>query len=344
MADCALDQLVFQAVPLGEPLAKWPPCLEVQIPPGSAAVPVSATALVAKNYTQGAPLFARHSPIAASDVNWPAYCGLLRDCGILLQASFAEVEALSDVNVPLRMIRRSFDEGFDLVDLSSADTVLIDCSVRVNGRKVSRLPLEIQGWHELKAMTESLRQIVGPGSPIGLNIIAGDVYTDVSNALAARVDYVVLEFTESLHPTTALNHLAWRVTAARTACIQAGQPYFPIYVDAPLTNSEHMVKLLALGASALSVDALLAGSVPASTSTALPVPKGLLSGIGSLPVKATPNIQPLADRLEALLDEIRTRVFKQHLSALSQLNREQLRALDDATARLCAVKLLQHET
>ena len=357
MSRSVLDELVFQAVPLGEPLPKWPPTLAVQINSLSASLSANATGAMqaatasltspaltgTKPYTQAAPLFARDTPMASSDLNWPAYCGLLKDSGIPMQARFSELESLSDVNVPQRIVSRGFDEGFELNDLVSADMVLIDCSVTMSGNRCPRLPLETAGWHELKQMVESLRQVVGSGTPIGLGLLAGDVYTDVSNALAARVDFVVLEFVErSIPAEAAANHLAWSVVAARNACAQTGMPAFPIFVDATLTNIDHMVKLLALGASALSIDALMANALPSAAPVNSQIPKGLLSGIGSLPVKVAPNVQPLAARLEELLGRIRARVFQQQLASLAALNRDHLRALSDQSARLCAVKMLEH--
>ena len=339
MPDSIFDSLLFQAIPLGEPLPKWPPGIGVQIPASAALHPHS------KVFTQAVPLFARRPPMTSSDVNWPAYCGLLRDSGITLQTSFSQLESLSDVNVPLRTVCRSYNEGFELLDLTSADTVLIDCVSTIAGIKCSRLPLETNGWHELKQMIECLRQVVDAGTPIGLAMLAGDIYTDVSNALAARVDYVVLEFAElSTASQAGLNQLAWSVVAARNACAHSGSPSFPLLVDAPLFNADHMVKLFALGATAIGIDALVASAnVPAPAAPSLQVPKGLLSGIGSLPVKSTPNVQPIAAKIDELLARIRARVFQQQLSSLSMLGRDHLRALDERAARLCSVKLLEHE-
>ncbi len=121
MSATVLDELIFQANPLGEPLPKWPPDLSIQLP--SPALPIglhSATSnLVTSNlatsnlalsspggrpatkpFSQAAPLFGRRSPMLAAIINWPAYCGLLRDLGLSHQAHFREVESLSDVNVP----------------------------------------------------------------------------------------------------------------------------------------------------------------------------------------------------------------------------------------------------
>ena len=341
MPESIFESLIFQAMPMGEPLPKWPPQLTVQMPTSVSGV---AQGPNAPTFMQAAPLFARRSPMTNGDVNWPVFCGLLRELGISLQTSFSEVESLSDANVPLRTLRRGYDEGFDLVDLSSADTVLLDCVVAAAGQKFSRLPLETAAWHELKQLIEGLRQIVGFNTPIGLAMSAGDIYTDVSNALAARVDYVVLEFAEmSSQTAVALNHLVWSVVAARNACAHSGSPSFPIFIDAPLTNVDHLIKLLALGATAICIDAVAASATPVEPPPSLQVPKGLLSGIGSLPAKSSANVQPIAAKINELLARIRQRVFQQQLSSLHMLGRDHLRALDERAARLCCVKMLEHE-
>ncbi len=36
---------------------------------------------------------------------------------------------------PPRTARRSYDEGFDLVDLASADTILLDCVASLDGTR-----------------------------------------------------------------------------------------------------------------------------------------------------------------------------------------------------------------
>ncbi len=276
---------------------------------------------------------------------------MLHDYGVPLQANFADIQELSDDNVPSRIAKRSYDEGFDLTNLASADLVLIDCVAIQAGQRMSRLPLETAGWHELKQLVEGMRQAVTVGTPIGLSMLAGDIYTDVSNALAARVDYVVLEFDNlasvagsSTAAAAQWNYLAWSVVAARNACAQSGMPAFPVFIDAPITNIDHFIKLLALGATALCADALISSAMPAPAPTdEYGCAQRLAQRHRQLAVKAAPNVQPLITKLDELLTRVRSRVFQQQLSSLSALGRDQLRALDERAARLCAVKLLEHE-
>jgi hypothetical protein len=335
MAGALLEDLIFQAVPLGEKAAAWPPGLAVHIP----------VAAGTKAFTQPVPFFARRPPMVSTDTNWPAYCGTLKDFGIPLQTTVPALESLSIANVPVRFARRAVEEGFELHELGTADAIEISCVAAPPHGRFPSMPLETAAWHELKQLIECLRDLCGPTTPIGLGLLAGDIYTDISNALAARVDFVILELPSSSSNTLTaaeVSLLAWSVAAARLTCNQAGAIHFPVYIDAPLTDSDHFIKLLALGATAVSIDALAWNTLPPATASTLNVPKGLLSGIGSVPMKAVPNVEPFHRKLDDLIERLKTRLQQQHLNEIGQLNRDQLRALSDQASRLCGVRLLEH--
>ena len=339
MRPAAIDDLVFQAAPLGEVPASWPPSLCVHIGAGPAQ----------RAFTQPLPLFARRPPMAADAGTWPAYCGLLKRLGVPLQASATSLESVSVANVPLRLARRSIDEGFDALELDTAELIEISCqstaTTGVQGLCIPHFPLEISAWHELKTLVETLRDLSTTQTPIGLGIVAGDVSTDMANALAARADFVILEMPSSLTASMGANDLdlaLWSVVAARAICRQVGVPAFPIYVDAPLTTTDHLIKLLALGASAVSIDGLAHASLPTRAEPDV-APKGLLSGIGALPPKGAPaSIVPLEKALNELIDRLRGRLYQQQLSSVDALNAHHLRALSESAARLANVELLRH--
>ena len=335
MRAAAIDDLVFQAAPLGERPAVWPPSLSVDISTGTAH----------RGFTQQVPLFARRPPMAYTDANWPAYCGLLKDLGIPLQTTVEPLESLSVVNVPMRFARRAFDEGFNAVELETAEVIEISCHRQLDGEHVPHFPLEISAWHELKLLIDTVRDVSSARTPIGLGIVTGDINTDMANALAARADFVILELptttTAGLN-TNQLDSMLWSVVAARTACRQVGAPAFPIYIDAPLSSPDHLIKLLALGATAVSIDALARTSLPPPP-VADVAPKGLLSGIGALPTKALPpNVAPLERQLTELITQLKARLHQQQLSSVGELSAQHLRALSQSAARLAGVQLLQH--
>jgi hypothetical protein len=245
----------------------------------------------------------------------------------------------------LRFARRGCDEGLDALELETAEAIEISCSRRLQPGPIAQFPLEISAWHELKALIETLRDLSSSGTPIGLGILAGDVAADITNALAARADFVILELpsaTTSAQPSAAeLDLLVWSVAAARAACNHAQAPGFPIYVDAALTRADDLIKLLALGASAVSIDALAQACLPPTTAPAASYPKGMLSGIGGLP-KAVASVSPLENKLSELIAALTSRLHQQQIGHVRDLASNQLRALSEPAARLAAVQLLGH--
>ncbi len=183
-------------------------------------------------------------------------------------------------------------------------------------------------------------------APIGLSLLAGDVMSDVTNAIAARVDYIVLEMpaTVAAQPNAAeLDWLVWSVVAARSSAIQSNAPAFPIYVDAPLLQFSHIIKLFALGATAVTIDAISLDALPPTPLQVSTLPKGLLSGIGTMPNRPVPNVEPFERAVSGLLRDTRDRLRQQQLRKLGDLNREHLRALSEHAARIANVKLLSHD-
>jgi len=332
MHHAAFDEMIFQAAPLGESPPAHQPSLSVHIP-------VLASN---KSCTHPLPFLARHPPLASSDPAWPAFCGLLKDLGIPLQTEVAALEPLAVTNIPLRFSRRNIDEGLSNTELETAEAVEIHCAARTPGGRVAQFPIEITAWHELKILIDTLRELAS--APIGLGLVMGDVATDMSNALAARVDFVILELPTAhaeLQPSD-WDTLAWGVATARRMCHQADVPAFPIYVDAPVTHSDVMLKLFALGASALTIDALAASCVPAQPASAYTLPKGMLSGISTSAIAtATPvAVANLEKKLNQCITEIKLRLRQQQLEHLSDLNPDHLRALNSRSAQLCCLRSL----
>jgi hypothetical protein len=329
------DEIVFQAPPLGQRLSIWPPALSVHIAAGANT----------KGFAQQLPLFARRTPMPPTDAAFPAFCGLLKDLGIPLQTSVQTLEPLSVANVPIRFARRSFNEGFDALELETAEVFEISCSRELQSCRVAQFPLEISAWHELKLQLDTLRDLSSTHTPIGLGIVAGDVRADMTNAIAAGANFVILELpsTRGIELTASeLDHLVWSVVAARKACVESSAPSFPIYVDAPLSAAGEFVKLLALGATAISIDAIARAAVPSSSTPAVAAPKGMLSGIGALPPKsAPPNVTPLENKLAELVAELKARLYQQQLGHVRELTSNQLRALSEPAARLAGLSLLE---
>lgn len=331
MRNAVLDEIVFQAAPLGEPAPTAAPSLAVHVPVAAAY----------KGFSQPVPLFARRPPVSANEPHWPAYCGLLKDFGVPLQTTVEALESLSVAHVPLRLAKRKLDEAFEFLELETAEAIEISCFASTPGGTLAQLPPEAAAWHELKTLIECVRDLSGGATPIGLGLLIGDVDADVANALAAGADFVILEYSntdQELAPAE-FDVLVWSVVAARSVCVRTGAPRFPIYLDAPVTRSDDLIKLLALGATAVSIDGLARTSLPVVYRTAA-MPQGMLSGIGGLSTQSVPSLKPLESRLTALIESLKTRLLQLQLAHVSQMSRDHLRALSEQAARLSGVRLL----
>ncbi len=330
---CALDDLIFSAAPMGESsveLASHSTVLSWPMATGNVATGK-------KHFQQAVPLWSRRPPMNPTDASWPAYCGLLKDFGIPLQSNVAALESLSVTNVPVRFAKRSIDEPYVAMEIETAEAVEINCVKKTGKLSVAHFPHEIQDWPELKVAIECLREIASSHTPIGIGIPAGDVAADILNALAAKADYVVLEFPETTTGTD-LDFILWGVSTARAACTRIAN--FPIYVDAPILELDHFVKLLAVGASAVTIDALARQCLPAPTTAPSSIPRGMLSGLGTFPSAPAPSVSPLETKLQEIISCLSGQLARLQLSELRQLNKSHLRALTETAARLCGIEPL----
>lgn len=328
-----IDDVVFQAAALRDAESfssgRGSPVLSVTLP--ASADP--------KGFVQAVPFFARRPPIKADHSSWPVYCGLLKQLGIPLRAQVNALEQLPVVNVPHRFAWRPVDEGFQAIEIETAEAIEIRCIADRSGTSIAQLPIEIHGWEELRMQVDCLRDLTGGRTPIGLGLLVGDIGADVPNALATRVDFIVLE-AACAEPEIACDLIAWATTAARQVCVHAKNPSFPILVDAPIARAEDLIKLLALGASALSIDALTAQGMPASPTQTGYTGKGMLSGIGSLPAAPTPTLAAVEIELRDLIEKLTIRLQIQNLQHVSQLNPDHLRAMSDQVAQIYGLKRL----
>lgn len=331
MRHAAIDEIVFQFAALGQQSPTTSPSLSVHLPVADGK----------KGFSHRVPLFARRPPIAPNEPYWQAYCGLLKTFGIPLQTTVASLEKLSVANVPLRLAKRDLDEGFESLELETAEAIEICCVATTPGGLLPQLPSETAAWHELKVLVRSVRELSGGATPIGLGMLVGDIRSDVANALASSADFVILQFahaSQELSPAE-LDLLVWSVAEARRVCKEAGVAQYPVYVDAAITRSDDIVKLLALGASAIAIDALTATCM-GSLQRGPHVSQGMLGGLGSLSTQSVPLLRPLENKLAELVETLKTRLRQLQVADIGQLSADHLRALSEQAASLSGVRVL----
>lgn len=218
---------------------------------------------------------------------WGAFCGLLRRHDIPLFSSVESLAVVPAASVPARWSGRSVDEPFQATELTTADLFEVSCLSR-HGRQwrwPSEIPSEIAGEiaaGRIDGLLRSVRAAAGGGIPVGLSIPLGCHPSDLQRCLSADVDFVSLSCTPAVAHSASSQ--ASQTAASRSAaselqsgsflagelhsivlCRQISQqlnrPQLPLLVTAPVMDIEQAHKLLALGASAVSIDHIVRQSI-----------------------------------------------------------------------------------
>jgi hypothetical protein len=220
---------------------------------------------VGRKLQLNAPFFAKGLSAAQLSTNWPVVCGILRARGLPIYATVQELQAVPAVHVPARIAQRFIGQPLvhDEVTLSDAFE-LANCNQNGSGWS---WPYEISSGRDLKTLVSALRTATGADVPIGMSLPLNARPADLRMSLDSSVDYIMLVHSmESLasSPQDVASQAAIGIVSARKLCTQYGRPRIPLLLDAPIANSDYMIKLLALGASAINVATIIRSSMPAN--------------------------------------------------------------------------------
>jgi len=210
-----------------------------------------------------APFFAKGLSASQMSTNWPVVCGILRAKGLPIYATVQELQAVPGAQVPARIAQRFLGQPLihDEVTLSDAFE-LVNCNRNGSGWS---WPYEISSGRDLKTLVTTLRAATGGEVPIGMTLPLNAKAADVRMCLDSSVDYFTLmHCAESLASTSEVvaSQAALGIVSARKLCAQYGRTKIPLLLDAPITNIEHVLKLLALGASAINVATIIRDAMP----------------------------------------------------------------------------------
>lgn len=203
-----------------------------------------------RTITLHAPYFTR--TLGPNDLGqaWVPFCNELHRHAI---PTFSRVDALASIpaaSIPVRWSGRAVDEPFKLDELATANLFEITCHDRV--RRRWHWPSEIAP-DRIDGLLRSVREAAGGGTPIGVNLPLGCHLHDMQCCLSADVDFICL--TSRFAKFEARDLLS--LVQCRRLAGQLNRPQLPLLVTAPIVNIEQAHKLLALGASAVSIDDIL---------------------------------------------------------------------------------------
>lgn len=282
----------------------------------------------------GLPWVVRHPSAGRLGAHWETFCGLVRAFEIGLQCSVHDLESVPAVSVPLRFGRNHAGASLDPIELQTADVFELD------GRT-----LDSQHWHwpadsndpqRMEAMLGAIRNATSGDTPIGLALPLGARDEDLQRCLEAGADFLTLvSFNRSRADSLAISG----IVRARKSCVAAGFPEFPLIVDVPVCRPKHLIIYLALGASIVSVDSLLAQAIELDVAKSTQVGSGMLSGIGA----TMPTEKSDLPHVKGVLSDLRTELVEQMsflgVADISQLNRQCLRTANAEVAGLAGLDL-----
>lgn len=320
------------------PVALMPAMPKAYGPATSAARAIQTPA--GRKLQLNAPFFAKGLSATQMSANWPVVCGILRAKGLPIYATVQELLAVPAAKVPARIAQRFLGEPLvhDEVTLSDAFE-LANCNS--NGADWS-WPYEIGSGRDLKTLVTTLRDATNGEVPIGMTLPLNAKPADVRMSLDSSVDYLTLmHCAESLANASAevASQAAIGVVAARKLCVQFGRPKIPLLLDAPIDNGEHAIKLLALGASAVNVAAIIRNAMPIAEPRRY---ESMLTEnlLGNLPnvqkvVRELPQVErALTELIQKLIDVMRF----SGLLDISELDSGCLQSLNVVVAELLGIR------
>jgi len=242
-----LDELDYLQAPL---------IASVKTPSGMTAsigqdMPISGSS---RTIALRSPYFVRTLSPVDLRAEWGPLCKLLRHHGIPV---FSPVDALVDIpaaSVPPRWSGRAMDEPFDFDELATADLFEIACHDRA--RRQWKWPSEIAS-ERIDGLLRSVREASGGDTPIGVSLPLGCHVDDLQRCLSADVDFISLSCRFAKFEASDLHSLV----QCRALATKLNRPRLPLLVTAPIVDMEQVHKLLALGASAVSLDHILRAAI-----------------------------------------------------------------------------------
>ncbi len=288
------------------------------------------------------PFFVRGDLCRKADSAWEVLCGLLRRFGLPLFARLGELESLPVANVPARIAVRTLGQPLVKLDLSTADAFeLANCDVQ--GAQWG-WPYEIEGSRDLKNFVQVLREATSSEVPIGMSLPLGATVGDMRACIESSIDFLTLKLsTECLaqDASQSASFAAMCILNARRQCAQLGRADLPLLLDTTLTEVEHLIKLLALGATAVNVGSMISAALPvaAPVRSELQLAESLLGSFS--PVTKGIRELPQVERcLSSLVARLQAALQFAGLMDVQQFDSNCLRTLSKSVAEHTGIAFL----
>jgi hypothetical protein len=289
----------------------------------------------------GSPWFVRGFAFESLGKSWSALCGLLRAADIPIYASCESLEVVPAAAIPKRYAKRFSNEPLVTLELKTADAFELDCRSRASLQWA--WPAEFDSASKLATFVSAVRSATGGTTPVGISLPVGASKVDLQKCDAAKADFVVLiDDSGSLNADAAL--VLSGLAATHPSFIDAQQPNFPIFLVADPRNIEAAIKLLALGATAVSLDTLLRDAMTIAIANAKDklTLGGMMLGISGAQEQKL-DLEPVAQLIESLNNKLDWQMNYANVRNLGEFNSAFMRASTERASRLAGVRLLRCE-
>ncbi len=299
------------------------------------------------------PYFIRALGIAEAAAAWGPLCSALRRHSIPIFTSAESLAKVPAASVPARWSGRASDEPFQAVELTTADLFEVSCLTRES--RQWRWPNEI-AIERIDGLLRSVRAAAGGDTPVGLGVPLGCHPSDLQRCISADIDFISLSCaaTTAGAADTRSRHVA-ASRAANAACDsddfsatelhsivlcrqiaqQLSRPQLPMLVSAPVMTIEQAHKLLALGASAVSIDHIVHQSLLLDRP-----PRSPQESAGELRFQLPSLAQSVAPGAKAELPQLESQLKHARQTLIERLQSVGASGLEDFTER-CLVSVSQ---
>lgn len=287
-----------------------------------------------RRVTLGLPVVLRGLNPKLLGKHWDGLCGLLRQNGMALHCPLDALDAVVAGAIPLRIGQRHRDVPLDSVDLKNSDAFELDLRSGQAHHRGWSWPAELTSPTRLASCIAAVRAAAGGDTPIGVVLPLGAAMSDIDKCLQSEVDFLSLV---GLHHQHVDGLMIQGVVQARSLCVQRGREDLPIMVDVPIQHVSDIPKFLALGASVVSIDGLIAEAVSRAKSKSQRAGTGMLAGIANPVVETADPLSAVAGLFAELKSHLGQQMELCGVGSVAEFSRKHLRAQSQSAAQISDV-------
>lgn len=268
---------------------------------------------------------------AQAGPSWNTLCQRIKSMGTAIQCPLEDLESVPMEAIPLRIACQPNEQPISIANLQSADFVELTC--RSSMDETWGWPPEIGQVENLSAWVESIRIACGGSTPLALGLPVGVDSQAIREFARSTADVLAIH----AEACSSDELIVETLTRARSILNESEGSRRPILLRSSHTSPEHLVKLLALGASIITIDSALADLWKTQVET----PIGFLSRVqAGMPASAEcpilARIQLLSHSLLSALAPFPSDSNSFEATAIGSL-RQRLRATSARAARLANI-------